>query len=129
MQNNPFRLPWFPMNRSVIYRPIARGWPAALVLAAGVAVAQTATSYPAQLAVPAFDSVFDEYRKFDDQPVSSWREANDTVGRIGGWRAYAREAHQPEATGAESAPGPHPVPGATSGNAADGHAGHHGGKP
>jgi hypothetical protein len=24
----------------------------------------------------------------------SWRQANDTVARIGGWRAYAREAQQ-----------------------------------
>jgi hypothetical protein len=28
--------------------------------------------------------------------VGSWREANDTVNRIGGWRAYAREAKPPE---------------------------------
>jgi hypothetical protein len=28
--------------------------------------------------------------------VGSWREANDTVNRIGGWRAYAREAKQPQ---------------------------------
>jgi hypothetical protein len=27
----------------------------------------------------------------------SWRQANDTVNRIGGWRAYAREAQQPNA--------------------------------
>lgn len=29
-----------------------------------------------------------------DKPVT-WREANDTVTRIGGWRTYAREAQQP----------------------------------
>lgn len=33
-----------------------------------------------------------------------WREANDAVRRIGGWRAYAREAQQPEP--APSAPAP-----------------------
>jgi hypothetical protein len=27
-----------------------------------------------------------------------WREANDRVGRIGGWRTYAREAQAPAAT-------------------------------
>ncbi len=37
------------------------------------------------------------------QPVpagtpSTWREANDTVTRIGGWRAYAREAQAPAQT-------------------------------
>jgi hypothetical protein len=26
------------------------------------------------------------------QRVGSWRDANDLTGRIGGWRAYAREA-------------------------------------
>jgi len=31
-----------------------------------------------------------------------WREANDTVARIGGWRTYAREA--------QAAPMPMPVP-------------------
>ena len=30
-----------------------------------------------------------------DKPLS-WRQANDTVARIGGWRVYAREAQQPE---------------------------------
>ncbi len=31
----------------------------------------------------------------EEKPVS-WREANDTVARIGGWRVYAREAQQPD---------------------------------
>jgi hypothetical protein len=30
-----------------------------------------------------------------DKPLT-WREANDAVTRIGGWRAYAREAQQPD---------------------------------
>ena len=30
-----------------------------------------------------------------DKPLP-WREANDTAARIGGWRAYAREAQQPD---------------------------------
>ncbi len=40
----------------------------------------------------AYCSVFDEFRRFAEAPVGSWREANDTVMRIGGWRAYAAEA-------------------------------------
>jgi hypothetical protein len=31
----------------------------------------------------------------DDKPVG-WRQANDTVNGIGGWRVYAREARQPD---------------------------------
>jgi hypothetical protein len=34
--------------------------------------------------------------------AGAWQEHNARVGRIGGWRAYAREAQQPE--GAASAP-------------------------
>lgn len=38
-----------------------------------------------------------------EQPIT-WREANDTVTRIGGWRTYAREAHAPEPAPTASAP-------------------------
>jgi hypothetical protein len=37
-------------------------------------------------------------------PALPWREANDAVERIGGWRAYAREASASPASAA-SAPG------------------------
>lgn len=39
--------------------------------------------------------------------VGSWRDANDTVNRIGGWRAYAREARPPQAP--QTAPGESPA--------------------
>ena len=83
-----------------------------------------------------YRSAFEGFRRFADQPVGSWREANDTVGRVGGWRAYAREAQGgargPTATAAcgcspssaappvqpaASSPGPAAAPAA-------GHAGH-----
>ncbi len=34
-------------------------------------------------------------RPADAASAASWREANDAVARIGGWRVYAREAQQP----------------------------------
>ena len=37
-------------------------------------------------------SVFDNYHGYQDQEVASWLEANETVGRIGGWRYYLEEA-------------------------------------
>ena len=40
-------------------------------------------------------SAFTQYRRLTDEPLGSWRDANDTVTRIGGWRVYAREAAQP----------------------------------
>lgn len=32
----------------------------------------------------------------NDEKVTSWKTANDKVGQIGGWRAYAKEAQQPD---------------------------------
>jgi hypothetical protein len=42
-----------------------------------------------------YSSVFDNYHGYQDQEVASWLEANETVGRIGGWRYYLEEAVQP----------------------------------
>lgn len=41
-----------------------------------------------------------------DVPVAGWKEVNDRVARIGGWRAYAREAAAP-ASAPASASGAH----------------------
>ena len=43
-----------------------------------------------------YRSAFTHYQKFSDQPTLSWREANDTVDKIGGWRFYAKEATLPD---------------------------------
>lgn len=40
-------------------------------------------------------SVFTRYQYFRDQPLLSWQETNDNVGKIGGWRFYARDAMPP----------------------------------
>ena len=45
----------------------------------------------AESAGSAYRSAFDGYRGFTDQPVESWRKANDEVGRAGGWKVHARE--------------------------------------
>ena len=52
-----------------------------------------------------YNSAFTQYRGLGDDKPISWREANDTVTRIGGWRVYAREAQQPDST-----PAPTPAP-------------------
>ncbi len=59
-------------------------------------IADEARSQPTNTAAPPlrYSSVFDQYRSYDEIQVGSWRESNDTVGRIGGWRYYAREAEQ-----------------------------------
>lgn len=64
--------------------------PAAPAVSPGSAASANASGSP-----PAWRSAFEGYRPFDDAGVAPWRAANDTVGRIGGWRAYAREAQGP----------------------------------
>ena len=78
-------------------------------------------------------SAFLQYRSLADAPVGSWRDANDTVTRIGGWRVYARDAAQPASpaasmsAGSASAPGMKPAEPAQAvpvPSAKDPHAGH-----
>ena len=39
-----------------------------------------------------YQSPFADYRPLGEDKNTAWKDANDTVGKIGGWRAYAREA-------------------------------------
>ena len=50
-----------------------------------------------QASVPAliYQSPFTQYRSLGSQELISWREANENVARIGGWRVYLRQAQQP----------------------------------
>ena len=86
---------------------------AATLLATLAAQAQPAakTARPDPLdpkaSVPALSYVssFSQYRLLGDEKPVSWRDANDTVTRIGGWRVYAREAQQADpAPAAPAAP-------------------------
>jgi len=84
------------------------------------ALAQTAPAAPtpqkkppaAQTAPATFQSAMEGYKPYTDQKTGNWKEANELVARIGGWRAYAKEAAQTE-------------PDPNAGQAGhDGHAGH-----
>lgn len=44
-----------------------------------------------------YRSAFEGYRPNVEAEVGAWKDANDTVHRAGGWRAYARGASQPDA--------------------------------
>ncbi len=71
----------------------------------GAPLAHAAGAEPLE---PAAATLFKEYQSWRDEPLQDWRQANERVGEIGGWRTYLREA-QP------------------AGNDADqGHNGHHG---
>ena len=58
---------------------------AIFALISGAAVAQTHIGYTSPIA---------NYQVFVDERVAAWIAANDKVGQIGGWRAYAKEAQQ-----------------------------------
>jgi hypothetical protein len=51
-------------------------------------------------------SSLSSYRSAHDVRVGSWREANDTVTRIGGWRVYTRETESPVPGGGAHQHGP-----------------------
>ena len=93
--------------------------PWTLALFAGLAFAQPPTDTeapkPAPLTTLQYSSPIGAYQAYADQPVQSWREANDRVGQIGGWRAYAKEIKMSDPASDKNSP------------ASDPHSGHHGG--
>lgn len=125
------------MNRFSFFRPKVMWLPAAWLLG-GLAQAQ-APAAPAAAAQPPADaltyrSALADYQSYQAQPVRPWRETNDEVGRIGGWRAYAREAagradSQAQPAGAAAPALTSPSAPAKAPPAADPHAGHHGSQP
>ncbi len=65
-----------------------------------------------QEAAAAYRSAMEAYQPYTDEKTVNWKESNDNAGRIGGWRAYAKEASQPEsgatpAADAATSPDPH----------------------
>lgn len=76
-------------------------------------------------------SAFVGYRALGAAEPADWRTANDRVARIGGWRAYTREAHAP-APVAAAAPAPsassarptEPLPASNRPQGARSHGGH-----
>ena len=76
--------------------------------------------------VPAatYSSPLARYRPAGEIKLGSWQGVNETVTRIGGWRAYAREAQQPDAAGSAPAAGTTPAPSASAAPAHGGHKKH-----
>jgi hypothetical protein len=62
----------------------------------GATTATTAPSGSGTSTLLRFDSVLSRYKPMSDQKLSTWREANDTVTRIGGWRTYLKESQSPD---------------------------------
>lgn len=95
---------------ALLHRRLMRALaPAALCAGAAAAFAQPeavrrADPLDASAVVPAakFESIVGRPRRTADAAPIPWRDANDTAAHIGGWRAYAREAQQPEAAASTS---------------------------
>lgn len=94
--------------------PWTLAWCAAAAFAQSPADSeQFRAALPTQLQ---YSSAIGDYQAYIDQPAQSWRQANDRVGEIGGWRAYAKEIGAGAPTSATDAK-----------PADDPHSGHHGG--
>lgn len=76
-----------------------------LVLPGG-AWAESPDPLDAEATTPALDyqSPLGPYQRLGDQQLQDWREANELVGRIGGWRTYAQEPWAQPADSAAEAP-------------------------
>ncbi len=76
----------------------------------------------AQVPTALYVSPLRVYQGFAESQVAPWRDTNELVRQRGGWRAYAREAREPDAP-KPAAPGASaPMPAAEP--ASGGHAGH-----
>lgn len=52
-----------------------------------------ASETSAKVVASTYRSAFSDYRGLTDEKVD-WKEANDNVARIGGWRTYLRESQR-----------------------------------
>ncbi len=59
----------------------------------------------AEVPVLRHDSALASYRRLGEDRSLGWKDANDAAQRIGGWRAYAREAAAPASAAASASPG------------------------
>jgi hypothetical protein len=55
----------------------------------GLPTAHAAEAEPLE---PAAATPFKQYQGWRDEPLQDWRQANERVGEIGGWRTYLRES-------------------------------------
>ena len=101
---------------------------AAAMLLAAIVHAQTPSardSAGAPSAASPYRSAFESYRPFQEEPVASWREVNETVERVGGHAGVLRA----ETAGAPAAVPPTPArpaaPVAAPNSMKDAHGQHH----
>lgn len=89
-----------------VFRCLAMACSAAAATAFAQQTAAPPARPPAQDAAPpsVYRSAWSSYRPYAEEKVISWKDANDEVGRIGGWRTYLRESQgQPSGSGGAAA--------------------------
>jgi hypothetical protein len=79
-----------PMNSHLLV--FVAGLISAVYTGGPAAVASEPADAAAAVPPSLYQSPFANYRALREDINTPWREANDTVAKVGGWRAYAREA-------------------------------------
>jgi len=81
---------------NVLFRPAAPPARARLFGVAACAWMMWMPAHAADAAAPeqAASVPLGQYQGWRDEPLQDWREANERVGEIGGWRTYLRESQQ-----------------------------------
>jgi hypothetical protein len=106
------------MNNLWLSRPTSSLWLSAALMVPSLAFAQKPEGETAKVGyLLSYRSALSGYEAYKEQSVQPWKAANDKVGEIGGWRAYAKEIKSGQPGSAKDAA---PV--------TDPHSGHHGGE-
>ena len=92
-----------------MFHPMLARWLAVStgLLALTVSAQTAAPGTPAAAQpTPAADyrSALEGYQPYGETRMVPWKAANDTVGQIGGWRAYAKEAAEGQGQAGQAAP-------------------------
>ena len=104
------------MKNPWLSRPSSSRWLAAALMVPSLAFAQMPEDETAKVNYQlSYRPTLSGYEAYKEQSVQSWKDANDKVGEIGGWRAYAKEMRQTAPATGQDQP-------------AQGHDAHNGGK-
>ena len=78
--------------------------------ALGTAPALPIPTALAETAPLPYRSTLEGYKRYSDEKIVNWKDANDAVARIGGWRAYAKEASKDPSPDGAAKPAPITTP-------------------
>ena len=94
------------ISKFSIFRTLI-SWSCLIVSGVAVAAPEERTQIQPLPTELRYTSTLTNYKGYSDQAVQSWRGANDRVGQVGGWRAYAKEMAEQLTSNAQPAANPH----------------------